>query len=88
MGVCSTTERRTYMTTTPEQIAAEHLEIATQIGGCGDGNCVILQPTGMHTNGGCRCPRDMDAAQMMLLRALLRKGQHLAAAIRALKEKP
>jgi hypothetical protein len=75
------------MTTTPEQIAAEYLEIATQIGGCGDGNCVILQPTGMHTNGGCRCPRDMNAKQMMLLRALLRKGRHLAADIRALKEK-
>jgi hypothetical protein len=74
------------MTTTPEQIAAEYLEIATQIGGCGDGNCVILQSTGMHTNGGCRCPRDMDAGQMMLLRALLRKGRHLAAAIRELKE--
>lgn len=59
-------------------LAAEYIEIAAQIGGCGDGNCVILQPTGMHTNGGCRCPRDLDAGQMMRLRALLRKGQHLA----------
>lgn len=25
------------------------------IGGCGDGNCVIIKPEGMHTNGGCRC---------------------------------
>src|SRR6266404_1628374 len=23
--------------------------------GCSDGNCVILKPAGMHTNGGCRC---------------------------------
>lgn len=23
--------------------------------GCGDGNCVVKKPRGMHTNGGCRC---------------------------------
>lgn len=28
------------------------------IGGCTDGNCVIVRPKGMHTNGGCRCTRD------------------------------
>jgi hypothetical protein len=27
--------------------------------GCGDGNCVIKKPRGMHTNGGCRCGRDL-----------------------------
>jgi hypothetical protein len=25
--------------------------------GCGDGNCKIKKPTGIHTNGGCRCYR-------------------------------
>ncbi len=25
--------------------------------GCSDGNCVIVKPVGMHTNGGCRCFR-------------------------------
>lgn len=29
-----------------------------QLGGCGDGNCIIVKPVGMHTNGGCRCSRD------------------------------
>lgn len=23
--------------------------------GCGDGNCIINKPKGMHTNGGCSC---------------------------------
>lgn len=27
------------------------------VNGCGDGNCRIKKPTGMHTNGGCRCYR-------------------------------
>ena len=26
-----------------------------QIGGCGDGGCMIHVRPGMHTNGGCRC---------------------------------
>jgi len=64
--------------------AKEYLDIAAHIGGCGDGGCVILRPKGMHTNGGCRCPRDMDARQIVLLKGLLRKGQHIAAAIRAM----
>lgn len=29
-----------------------------QIGGCGDGNCLVVRPKGMHTNGGCRCLRE------------------------------
>ncbi|MFQ0815760.1 hypothetical protein AVM02_07560 [Brucella anthropi] len=28
------------------------------IGGCGDGNCVVVRPKGQHTNGGCRCFQD------------------------------
>lgn len=29
-----------------------------ELGGCGDGNCIIVKPQGMHTNGGCRCNTD------------------------------
>ena len=29
-----------------------------QIGGCGDGGCMIHVRPGMHTNGGCRCSAD------------------------------
>ena len=39
--------------------ASEELETSlSAIGGCGDGNCIVLQPKGQHTNGGCRCSRD------------------------------
>jgi hypothetical protein len=39
------------------------------IGGCGDGNCVIAQPGGMHTNGGCRCHTDRTKALRAMSRA-------------------
>lgn len=29
--------------------------------GCGDSGCSVEKPTGMATNGGCRCLRDVDA---------------------------
>lgn len=29
-----------------------------QIGGCGDGNCIVFTRPGMHTNGGCKCWKD------------------------------
>lgn len=45
-------------------------------GGCGDGNCVVLKPIGMHTNGGCRCYGDRMKAQRMM-----RAGQRLYEAI-------
>lgn len=47
-------------------------------GGCGDGNCVVLKPVGMHTNGGCRCSDDRMKAQRMM-----RAGQRLYEAIAA-----
>lgn len=33
-------------------------EYLTKLWGCHDGNCVIGSPSGMHTNGGCRCSTD------------------------------
>lgn len=36
------------------------------VGGCSDGGCLVKKPTGMHTNGGCRCHKDtIKAARMM-----------------------
>jgi hypothetical protein len=26
-----------------------------EIGGCSDGSCCVVERTGMHTNGGCKC---------------------------------
>lgn len=30
-------------------------ETLTAIGGCSDGDCKVIPPRGMHTNGGCKC---------------------------------
>jgi hypothetical protein len=46
------------MTADPAEIAralAELDERLSEIGSCSDGNCLVLKPKGMHTNGGCRC---------------------------------
>lgn len=32
----------------------ELIEEAKKLG-CGDSSCRFIKPTGMHTNGGCRC---------------------------------
>jgi hypothetical protein len=38
------------------QQALDDYETGVQkIGGCFDGNCVVVKPKGMHTNGGCTC---------------------------------
>jgi Uncharacterized protein conserved in bacteria len=47
--------------------------MAAHLGGCTDGGCLIVRPTGMHTNGGCKCPEDKTKA-----RRLLQAGQQLA----------
>lgn len=38
-------------------------EYLTTMGSCGDGNCIVLKPRGMHTNGGCRCSNDQYRMQ-------------------------
>jgi len=37
------------------------LELGT-MHGCGDSMCAIRQPTGMQTNGGCRCSTRIEEA--------------------------
>lgn len=37
-----------------------------EIGGCMDGHCLVVRPTGMHTNGGCRCWKDAMTMQRVL----------------------
>lgn len=46
-----------------------------------NGGCVIKRPTGMHTNGGCKCWQDKIKAQRMM-----RAGQKLFDTLR--QEKP
>jgi hypothetical protein len=41
------------------QTAVEIREVQlVELGGCRDGNCIVLRTKGQHTNGGCRCSRD------------------------------
>lgn len=39
------------------------------VGGCGDHGCLIKKPSGMATNGGCRCTRDPLKTQRMMMAA-------------------
>lgn len=50
-----------------EKALAEYRALATAVGGCGDGNCVVVRPKGQHTNGGCRCSTDRYKAQRMMM---------------------
>jgi len=61
-----------------DNLASSYLQAAKQVGGCGDGNCVVLRPAGMHTNGGCRCTHDMDRARVLGVARLLGMAQHIA----------
>jgi hypothetical protein len=36
------------------------------IGGCTNGNCQVIPPKGMHTNGGCKCLKDYITAQKVV----------------------
>jgi len=62
------------------RLAQEYLDLAKHVGGCGDGGCAVIQPTGMHTNGGCRCTLEMDRMRERQVTHLLRKAQQLARA--------
>jgi hypothetical protein len=58
--------------------AAEYDGMADHIGTCGDGNCLVKKPVGMHTNGGCRCNADKYRASRMMM-----AGRRLRAALEA-----
>ncbi|WP_061959860.1 hypothetical protein [Cupriavidus pauculus] len=60
------------------QALAMYDSMRDHIGGCTDGGCVIKRPTGMRTNGGCKCATDKYKAQRMMY-----AGQKLADAARA-----
>jgi hypothetical protein len=62
---------------------AEFVKMRDHIGGCTDGGCVIKRPTGMHTNGGCKCPKDYIKMQR-----IARAAQDLVSALSAEDEAP
>lgn len=59
-------------------LARDYFSLAMHVGGCGDGNCVVLRPRGMRTNGGCRCTSKMDQGRQRQVTRLLMKAQELA----------
>ena len=66
------------MTDRKQQLAEKYLAAARHVGGCGDGGCVVIQRTGLHTNGGCRCTLDADPMRQRGIRSLLMMAQQLA----------
>jgi len=58
--------------------------------GCGDNSCKYIKPTGMATNGGCRCSRNRgEHVERFLLRNLAKvveENKNLNEEIRALAE--
>lgn len=47
------------MADTPADFIEKELKTRLEeIGGCGDGSCVVYVRPGQHTNGGCRCLRN------------------------------
>lgn len=89
---CSESNKRDLAKIMAEAIAAalgawvvpalgEYQRLRDGVGGCTDGGCVIRRPTGMHTNGGCKCWQDKLKAQRMM-----RAGQKLFDNLR--QEKP
>jgi hypothetical protein len=41
-------------------------ELINEIDGCQDSSCLVKKPTGMCTNGGCRCYKDRIKVQKIL----------------------
>jgi hypothetical protein len=51
---------------TPEAIANQLEYLAKRLrNGCGDGNCQIKIPAGMHTNASCVCDPTRFASQLL-----------------------
>lgn len=52
-----------------KKLLDDYDKVMDYIGTCGDGNCIIKKPVGMHTNGGCRCWDDRYRAQRTMMAA-------------------
>jgi len=60
---------------TLEQLKADFDAVCAHVGGCTNGDCLIVRPKGMHTNGSCHCYNDKMKAQRIMRAAwLLRRG--------------
>lgn len=48
-----------------EDILVKHTADLERMGGCGDSSCRFVRPKGMCTNGGCRCHRSDQRANLI-----------------------
>ena len=81
IGPCNRVNGLTAAHARARSAAQEYLRLAAAVGGCGDGGCVIHVRGGQHTNGGCRCTRNMDMQRQFQIGHLLRTAQALARVI-------
>lgn len=58
-----------------------------QPSGCGDSSCIVRAPTGMATNGGCRCELPTVRAALRWYRYEFEHGERLDAKRRELSAK-
>lgn len=60
--------------------------VASELGGCGDGYCIIKgRANGQHTNGGCRCLSYPQDVSPFLLKKLARSARMMRDAIKAIE---
>lgn len=44
-----------------EAALTERDDYLAKVGGCGNAHCIVYDPPGQHTNGGCKCSTDRMA---------------------------
>ena len=54
-------------------------------GGCSDGYCCVEKPTGMHTNGGCKCASNPDFLRQQRMANIMRLAQEMSSEITRLR---
>jgi hypothetical protein len=70
-----------------DDLVKRYRQMQEAIGGCSDGYCVIKEPSGMHTNGGCMCLMDLKLHEASRVGHLLRYAQQMADRIEELEAK-
>jgi hypothetical protein len=61
----------------PEGGALEGAVEAVEKAACADGSCFFVVPKGQHTNGGCRCLREIPTARRRAFQALFRAAKRV-----------
>ena len=70
-----------------DDLVKRYREMQDAIGGCSDGYCVIKKPSGMHTNGGCKCLMHLKLYEASRVGQLLKYAQQMTDRIEELEAK-